>query len=147
MDRIENLSPDYKRPPGFTLLPTLLTASMQNKSLDKRRHHNHTERVQQQQQEQPSKPSNKFASVVSKFNSKSSQADVSSQMIRHRPQSKNEMLRYVDQKYHNIFTILNGHKIHVALTNMSFFPLLLMLITISFQMLHTFYSLFICQIN
>lgn len=35
VDRIEKLSPNYKRPPGFTLLPTLLSASMQNKSLDK----------------------------------------------------------------------------------------------------------------
>lgn len=90
VDRIEGLSPDYKRPPGFTLLPTLLTASMQNKSLDKnaRRNYNHIEPNQQQQ-----KTPNKFAAVVSKFGSKSSQVDPSSPMIRHKPPSKNEMLR------------------------------------------------------
>lgn len=96
VDRIEALSPDYKRPPGFTLLPTLLNASMQNKTLDKnaRRHSNFNEQpVQQQQQRQQS--SNKLASIVSKFSSpKPSQTnDVSAQMIRHKPPSKNEMLR------------------------------------------------------
>lgn len=94
VDRIEALSPDYKRPPGFTLLPTLLNASMQNKTLDKnaRRHSNLIEQPEQQQR-QPS--SNKLASIVSKFSSpKSPQTnDVSAQMIRHKPPSKNEMLR------------------------------------------------------
>lgn len=89
VDRIEALSPDYRRPPGFTLLPTLLNASMQNKTLDKhgRRHSNFIEQAEQRQS------SNKLAAIVSKFSAKSSQPDVSSQMIRHKPPSKNEMLR------------------------------------------------------
>lgn len=60
VDRIENLSPSYKRPPGFTLLPTLLNASMQNKSLDKnaRRHHNN-------HIESASKSQNKFSAAAS----------------------------------------------------------------------------------
>lgn len=59
VDRIEKLSPSYKRPPGFTLLPTLLNASMQNKSLDKnvRRHYNHIESVSKSSQ-------NKFTSTA-----------------------------------------------------------------------------------
>lgn len=92
VDRIEPLSPDYKRPPGFTLLPTLLNAAMQNKTLDKhaRRQSNHFIEPAEPQQRQSS---NKLAAIVSKFSPKSSQADVSSQMIRHKPPSKNEMLR------------------------------------------------------
>lgn len=96
VDRIEALSPDYKRPPGFTLLPTLLNASLQNKTLDKsaRRHSNFIE----QQPVEQRQPSNKLASIVSKFSTPkiSSQTnDVSAQMIRHKPPSKNEMLRLV----------------------------------------------------
>lgn len=87
VDRIEGLSPDYKRPPGFTLLPTLLTASLQNKTLDKRRPTNFIEQTEQRQ------PSNKLASIVSKFSGKPTQADVTAPMIRHKPPSKNEMLR------------------------------------------------------
>lgn len=66
---------------------------MQNKTLDKnaRRHSNFNEPTEQRQQS-----SNKLASIVSKFSSaKPSQTinDVSAQMIRHKPPSKNEMLR------------------------------------------------------
>lgn len=88
VDRIECLSPDYKRPPGFTLLPTLLNASMQNKSLDKnaRRHHNNIDMNQQP------KSSNKFSVAVSKIGSKSPQPDVPGP-IRHKPPSKTEMQR------------------------------------------------------
>lgn len=93
VDRIEALSPDYKRPPGFTLLPTLLNASMQNKTLDKNARRHFIEQPEQQQRAQQS--SNKLASIVSKFSSpRSSQTnDLSAQMIRHKPPSKNEMLR------------------------------------------------------
>lgn len=89
VDRIDGLSPEYKRPPGFTLLPTLLNASLQNKTLDKhaRRPSNFCVPAEQRQS------SNKLASIVSKFGGKSLQADVPSQMIRHKPPSKNEMLR------------------------------------------------------
>lgn len=102
VDRIEGLSPNYKRPPGFTLLPTLLNASMQNKSLDKhaRRHSNIIEQQAEQRQS-----SNKLASIVSKFSSKSSQPDVSSQMIRHKPPSKNEMLRLEFSMKNGIFGV------------------------------------------
>lgn len=34
MDRIEDLPSNYERPAGFTVIPTLLNASMQNKSID-----------------------------------------------------------------------------------------------------------------
>lgn len=92
VDRIEKLSPSYKRPPGFTLLPTLLNASMQNKSLDKnvRRHYNHIESV--------SKSQNKFTAKAGAVAS-SSMAGVASKLIpkpvipSNRSPSKNEMLR------------------------------------------------------
>lgn len=91
VDRIERLAPDYKRPPGFTLLPTLLNASMQNKSLDKnaRRYYNHVEQPPQQQQKTPSK----LSSVVSKISSKSTPSDAPMQIIHKKPPTKNEMLR------------------------------------------------------
>lgn len=90
VERIEKLSPSYKRPPGFTLLPTLLNASMQNKSLDKnvRRHYNHIESV--------SKSQNKFASTAAMA---SVAAGVASKLApksgtpSSRSPSKNEMLR------------------------------------------------------
>lgn len=96
VDRIEKLSPSYKRPPGFTLLPTLLNASMQNKSLDKnvRRHYNHIESV--------SKSQNKCtaaAAAVSGVVASSSMAGIASKLIpkpmtpSNRSPSKNEMLR------------------------------------------------------
>lgn len=95
VDRIEALSPDYKRPPGFTLLPTLLNASLQNKTLDKNARRHFIEQPEQQQQQRGQQSSNKLASIVSKFSSpRSSQTnDLSAQMIRHKPPSKNEMLR------------------------------------------------------
>lgn len=100
VDRIEKLSPSYKRPPGFTLLPTLLNASMQNKSLDKnvRRHNNHIESV--------SKLQNKFTAAatavgvaVASSSSSTSMAGVASKLApksvtpSNRSPSKNEMLR------------------------------------------------------
>lgn len=94
VDRIEKLSPSYKRPPGFTLLPTLLNASMQNKSLDKNvRRHNHIESV--------SKSQNKFTAAAAGVVAASSMAGVASKLApksvtpSNRSPSKNEMLRLV----------------------------------------------------
>lgn len=89
VDQIEKLSPTYKRPPGFTLLPTLLNASMQNKSLDKnaRRHYNHIE------SSQPQKSQNKFAAVASKVSSKSATPIITPRTNHSKSSSKNEMLR------------------------------------------------------
>lgn len=82
VDNIEKLPSNYKRPPGFTLLPTLLTASMQNKSLDKnaRRHIDAT----------PKSQPNKFAAaaIAAKITSKSS-----TPITTNKSSSKNEMLR------------------------------------------------------
>lgn len=81
VNQIEKLSPSYKRPPGFTLLPTLLTASMQNKTLDKnaRRQYGNVDA------NQPVKLQSKMVAAASKLSSKSS-APV-------KMPSKSEMLR------------------------------------------------------
>lgn len=92
VDRIEKPSPDYKRPPGFALLPTLLNASMQNKSLDKneRRQYNNVDA------KQPQRFPNKFPAAASKASAKPS-APISSPrlqiMSKNSASSKNELLR------------------------------------------------------
>lgn len=91
VDRIENLSPSYKRPPGFTLLPTLLNASMHNKSLDKnaKRNYNYVDSVQPQK-------SQIAPSIVKKMAPKSPAAGASaksSQLIYSKPMAKNDILR------------------------------------------------------
>lgn len=86
VDQIENPSPNYKRPPGFTLLPTLLNASMQNKSLDK------NARRQYIELSQPQKSQNKF-SVASKVSSKPAIPITSPRSLHGKSSSKNEMLR------------------------------------------------------
>lgn len=90
VDQIENLSPTYKRPPGFTLLPTLLNASMQNKSLDKnaKRHFNYMDAVQPKSKITPS--------IAKKMAPKSPAAldSAKSAQIYSKPLSKNDMLRW-----------------------------------------------------
>lgn len=92
VDRIENLSPSYKRPPGFTLLPTLLTASMQNKSLDKNAKRNYNYVDASAQQKSPIVPS-----IVKRLAPKSPAsvaAPKASHMIYSKPMSKNDILRW-----------------------------------------------------
>lgn len=117
VDRIEKPSQDYKRPPGFALLPTLLNASMQNKSLDKneRRQYSNVEPKQQQPQPQPQKFANKFVAAASKASAKPS-APISSPRLqivsKNVASSKNELLRWeiVNYAHHFCYQVHNEHQ-------------------------------------
>lgn len=88
LDRIENLSPSYKRPAGFTLVPTLLNAAaaMQNKNVEiekssPRHHHHYRDR-----QQMPAVPNMQKPPTTAT-------TKIQSQMMHSNHQSRNEMIR------------------------------------------------------
>lgn len=83
LNSTENLPTDYKRPPGFSLVPTLLNASMQNKCIDGR---------QQLTHQKPPQHSNASKSTTTASNAS---AKSTSQITYNNHTSKNEMSRLV----------------------------------------------------
>lgn len=88
---VENLPNDYKRPPGFSLVPTLLNASMQNKCIDSRQLQS---QYRQQQQHQLIPNSSKAPNAGNVTKSTATTSSSSSQILYGNSQkAKHEMSR------------------------------------------------------